>query len=245
MATIDSKISRLLNTLTSCREYIGYENLGFSIRNIRCFSKIIKLQREGNKIEIPTFLKSYTESYLHAEDSEFLIPFGAISNRPEEIKTPIVAISKLLERTLSLGYPPYTIKCDGNVYYGSTGFILDENFNILLMPVLVREDLDNTCTYRNIKLYIHPKVFVENNKVYRLITTKLIPRILSEGVFISSSYSGLVSSSSVCNYIIPEISILDVTDKFISTATPLRDVDTNLNDVLKDNINDIYSILCP
>lgn len=213
------------------------------------FSNILRVKKVGNSIEIPMFIRDIVERKLidDRECNEILIPLNVQKYYPRQIKTPEVAIKNIFDYISPLCMLD-KVKCGNEVYIGTKGILLNSNFDILFMPVLTGIINDYKVTYTGVKIYINPCTTYSINKTESIIFSKLIPCIVANGVFVEKPFNsmGEYSFNTYSPIITPEVSILDITNRFIikprSNELPNED---NIENILENSIDDIIRGICP
>ena len=143
----------------------------------------------------------------------------------------------------------------GEVYYGGNGFILDKDYNVLLLYVLHGlKNSDRTVTYKAGRIYVHPKVFVSKGLLEKGIVKTIIPAFVTDGIEINQE--SLDATSQTINLPIwgpnhrsteytrplPEIVIADVTERFIvkpKKPTPVTYNNEAMNDFLLEHLEEV------
>jgi hypothetical protein len=143
----------------------------------------------------------------------------------------------------------------GEVYYGGNGFILDKDYNVLLLYTLHGlKNSDRTVTYKTGRIYVHPKVFVSNGLLEKGIVKTIIPAFVTDGIEISQESLGATSQTinvpvwrpdgrrAGVTRPLPEIVIADVTERFIVKPVKPNPVTYNneaMNDFLLEHLDEV------
>lgn len=148
----------------------------------------------------------------------------------------------------------------GEVYYGGNGYILDKDYNILILYTLHGVMEDRTLHYKTGRIYVNPKVFVSNGIVEKGIIKTVIPAFVQEGIRINGANIEGVTYQEINRHMpirneygritgytspIPEIVVADVTDRFIvkpKKATPSTFSNEAMNDYLLEHLDEVVQM---
>lgn len=145
----------------------------------------------------------------------------------------------------------------GEVYYGGNGYILDKDYNILILYTLhgVMEDRILHC--KTGRIYVNPKVFVSNGLIEKGIIKTVIPAFVQEGIMVDTNNIGVIAqdintirrnSNGFITHVIkplPEIIVADVTDRFIvrpKKPTPSTFNNDAMNDYLLEHLDEVIQM---
>lgn len=123
-------------------------------------------------------------------------------------------------------------------YYGTNGLIMDNNFRVLFMTVMVCSLTDDELKVNSYKAYVHPIVSIAETSVEKAIYTKLVPKCITEYFNINTGNNiDLKTFSSV------EVVFEDVTNKFIVKPLAPSNMDYNeeIKSLMANNIDDIVN----
>lgn len=228
---------------------------GVFIRN--AYSKFMKISINLNEPNyIPFFMVKYitklmngTVGYgrdkfdivlpLHWQYSEIVRGFASFMTKTSLIRRANQGMLKQLTEP------------SGTIWYVRTGLIMDNNFNITVMPVAKVEFNKEKPGFKVTEfiLNVNPKVFMSDNKlVCTNILKTMIPYYLKEGVYCSYgyTYSDLPKCNGKFNYYEPTIEVKDRTKEFVvSVAQPTTieecedagDILVNHLDAIENNFN--------
>lgn len=146
----------------------------------------------------------------------------------------------------------------GEVYYGGNGYILDKDYNILILYTLHGVmGRDRLLHYKTGRIYVNPKVFISNGIVEKGIIKTVIPAFVQEGIMIDTSSIGATAqeiNTSIRNpngFVVqvikplPEIVVADVTDRFIvkpKKPTPSTFSNEAMNDYLLEHLDEVVQM---
>ena len=148
----------------------------------------------------------------------------------------------------------------GEVYYGGNGYILDKDYNILILYTLHGVMEDRTLHYKTGRIYVNPKVFVSNGIVEKGIIKTVIPAFVQEGIRINGANIEGVTYQEINTHMpirneygritgytspIPEIVVADVTGRFIvkpKKPTPSTFNNEAMNDYLLEHLDEVVQM---
>lgn len=227
-------------------------NINYSKNNV--FPLFFKVSLQGNKVELPIFIREYVEDYLFPElgkinISNVILNFytdGYGNKKSFKSADSIIRyLSVYSPNSSSLYLATETNK--GEIYYGCNGIIFNKDMVPLILNSIEYEITDFIPTRKKVNSYIHPSVFYSGGTVEKCIANKIIPFIMQNGI--EMDFSGSSVSDNI-NYIgigkvIPELSTTNVFDKFFCKPI-LQSVEysnDNINDMLNRNIDDVFKII--
>lgn len=230
-------------------------NYGYNRNSVRLdlsrdkvFNKSLIVDISEENVEIPTIARVYYESTiwhnLQTPSSIERVVLPLYVNGTEKSRRTFDGIIR--EFFASTTFDERLVKVitgRGDVYYGGSGLILDENFEPLLMCGLKARKVpnENNMEYYRAVCYIHPKVFVEPSKlVNKGIIKKLIPLYTTADIrFPDDMFTHNSNNKKV------EIIIDDFSRFFVSPIAPIPNKcnDSTLNKCLNDNIEEILNLI--
>ena len=116
---------------------------------------------------------------------------------------------------------------------------------------------DRLLHYKTGRIYVNPKVFVSNGLIEKGIIKTVIPAFVQEGIMVGSSRTGITiqeinnpirnANGHIVEYTepIPEIVVIDVTDRFIikpKKPTPSTFNNEAMNDYLLEHLEEVVEI---
>lgn len=241
--------------------YYGGLPSSINYGNNNVFSLFFKVKTCGNRIELPIFGREVVQAKIltslqTGHRGDIVIPFIIDGNRfpPFRSIDTLLKHFTLIRPNINAMYRSAKTN-KGEVYYGTEGLIFDKDMNPLFMSSIECDIEGTTIIYRKVKAYIHPSVFYSEGTVEKCLINKIIPYSLKKGIVISNRYRVSNVKNSV-NYsdpdhcegyyrAVPEIVVTDVKDKFFCKPVPPSSTfrDKELNEFLKDNLNDVLSIM--
>ena len=208
----------------------------FSYSNNNVFERFLETDLLGNKIECPVMARKYVEPALMKRVSSFGLPVVEkvsiplyTEHRPTSRRT-ASSIFKFFERETQTRIDK-VVTNKGEVYYGGKGIILNAEFKVLALCVLEYnlKEGEELPVLNKLKTYIHPSVFLSNGLIEKGIIKTYIPSLIEENIYYPTwltSMRGASASSKV------EVTISDVTDKFIKTP-----VKPKVSEFTEENVN--------
>lgn len=168
---------------------------GFSVEVSNSFyydsvlSKVFRIKYADNNFEIPLF---GINNFMRAIDFNFPRPDGVFYmplrynsiTSANTYKTP----SMLFYNLISSGSIKSAISSKHELYYGGSGIIMDAHKNPIILCV-VSADKNTDWTFKELIMYINPKVFVSSGVLEKFIVSRLIPYIVSNGITFTRDYS--------------------------------------------------------
>jgi hypothetical protein len=234
--------------------------LNFSNNNI--FNVFLRTDISGNEVDVPLNCRGAVEGAIYENYlvsgtvKEFSVALYE-NNYPQSKRT-ANAIFKAFQQADRKNRMLKITTNKGEVYYGGNGFILDKDYNILLLYVLHGiKNPDRTVTYKTGRIYVNPKVFVSNDLLEKGIIKTVIPAFVQEGIMVDTNNIGVTaqdintsirSSNGWVTQVtkpIPEIIVADVTDRFIvrpKKPTPSTFNNEAMNDYLLEHLDEVVKM---
>lgn len=235
-------------------------NLAFENHNV--FNLFLRVDISGPEIDVPLMCKYKVEEGLLSN-----------YNQPNSLKEMAVALFEnsypQSRRTANAIFKTFQMNNNrdrlmkittntGEVYYGGNGYILDKDYNLLILYTLhgVMER-DRLLHYKTGRIYVNPKVFVSNGIVEKGIIKTVIPAFVQEGIRIDTSNievtaqeinTTIRNSNGFVTQVIkplPEIIVADVTDRFIvkpKKPTPSTFSNEAMNDYLLEHLDEVVQM---
>lgn len=208
----------------------------FSYSNNNVFERFLETDLLGNKIECPVMARKYVEPALMERVSSFGLPVVEkvsiplyTEHRPTSRRT-ASSIFKFFERETQTRIDK-VVTNKGEVYYGGKGIILNAEFKVLALCVLeynLKEEKELP-VLNKLKTYIHPSVFLSNGLVEKGIIKTYIPSLIEENIYYPTWLTSTREASASSKV---EVTISDVTDKFIKTP-----VKPKVSEFTEENVN--------
>lgn len=262
---ISAQLNRLLHDIFMSRGYVpllGFTGPGLNLEKDNIFKLFLNVDITGNEVDVPLMCRSIVEAKIKnnfniesEEDKTKRVSITLLENGSSQVRRSASTIFKtfatlpLRDRILKIVTPK------GEVYYGNRGFILDKDYNLLILYVLhAVKNADNTWTYKTGRIYVNPRVFTSNGLVEKHIIKTIIPAFIEQGIKIdtyNNNIPGGIISQEIYLRIegtysytlpIPEIMIADVTDKFITIPKKLSPATFNsdaMNDFLLEHLEEV------
>lgn len=234
--------------------------LNFSNNNV--FNVFLKTDISGNEVDVPLNCRRAVEGAIYENYlvsgtvKEFSVALYE-NNYPRSKRT-ANAIFKAFQQFDRRNRMLKITTNKGEVYYGGNGFILDKDYNILLLYVLHGiKNPDRTVTYKTGRIYVNPKVFVSNDLLEKGIIKTVIPAFVQGGININTGSNGATSQEIVMpihrpdgriagtTNPLPEIVVADVTDRFIvkpKKPTPSTFNNEAMNDYLLEHLDEVVKM---
>lgn len=234
-------------------------NLAFENHNV--FNLFLRVDISGPEIDVPLMCKYKVEEGLLSN-----------YNQPNSLKEMAVALFEnsypQSRRTANAIFKTFQMNNNrdrlmkittntGEVYYGGNGYILDKDYNLLILYTLHGVMEDRILHYKTGRIYVNPKVFVSNGLIEKGIIKTVIPAFVQEGIVVGSSRTGITFQEindpirNVFGSIvevtkpIPEIVVTDVTDRFIvkpKKPTPSTFNNEAMNDYLLEHLEEVVEM---
>lgn len=235
-------------------------HLAFENNNV--FNLFLKVDISGPEIDVPLMCKNKVEDGLldnfSNPNSIKEVAIALFENGSSQSRRTANAIFKSFQMIEMENRLMKIITHTGEIYYGGKGYILDKDYNILILYTLhgVMEE-DRLLHYKTGRIYVNPKVFVSNGIVEKGIIKTVIPAFIQEGIRINTNNIGSTfqeinmpisnSFGRITGYTtpIPEIVIADVTDRFIvkpKKPTPSTFSNEAMNDYLLEHLDEVVQM---
>ena len=218
------------------------------------YNKFLSVDISNSQVEIPIFYRTVIENYIYGGThpstyntdnvaEEIVIPLycDVITHTK---KSPVSIIKELFYYTSIYCRLKKIITNSGEVYYGGRGLILDKDFTPLFMSTLIGEKhLDSpnlVFTYNKSVIYIHPKVFLSDDFINKIILRKVIPVYLTKPVHIHVRSK---FKNNLVHHFTPQIIVKDVSNWFkkINPSEVSKCSNENLNQILINNVDDVLN----
>lgn len=230
-------------------ESTNISEVGQTLDNHNIFNRYCVTDITGDNIEIPLITRVAVEDVImqnlnwDKDYTKVVVPM--YTNAPSQSRRTSDSIIKdFFSRVHFSQRLKKIITNKGEIYYGGRGIIFDSDFNpLFLCTINGKKDLQvsmNKLLYDKITIYIHPKVFINNEGIIqKAIVKKLIP------FYVSNRFNLIGSRVFISNpNITAEVVIADASSKFIETPekpSPQKCSNEILNQLLIDNIDDVLN----
>ena len=233
-------------------------NLAFENHNV--FNLFLRVDISGPEIDVPLMCKYRVEEGLLSN-----------YNQPNSLKEMAVALFEnsypQSRRTANAIFKAFQMNNNrdrlmkittntGEVYYGGNGYILDKDYNLLILYTLHGVMEDRILHYKTGRIYVNPKVFVSNGLVEKGIIKTVIPAFVQEGIMVDTHNIEVTAQdiniairnqngSVVQVKPLPEIVVADVTDRFIvkpKKPTPSTFSNEAMNDYLLEHLGEVVQM---
>lgn len=233
-------------------------NLAFENHNV--FNLFLRVDISGPEIDVPLMCKYKVEEGLLSN-----------YNQPNSLKEMAVALFEnsypQSRRTANAIFKTFQMNNNrdrlmkittdtGEVYYGGNGYILDKDYNLLILYTLHGVMEDRILHYKTGRIYVNPKVFVSNGLIEKGIIKTVIPAFVQKGIMVDTNNIGVTAQD--INIVIrnqngfvvqvkplPEIVVADVTDRFIvkpKKPTPSTFSNEAMNDYLLEHLDEVVQM---
>ena len=240
-------------------EYIK-PNLAFENNNV--FNLFLRVDISGPEIDVPLMCKYKVEegllcNYNYPNSLKEMAVALFENNYPQSRRT-ANAIFKTFQMNNTRDRLMKITTNSGEVYYGGNGYILDKDYNLLILYTLHGVMEDRVLHYKTGRIYVNPKVFVSNGIVEKGIIKTVIPAFVQEGIRIArANIEGVTyqeinipirneyGSAISYTFPIPEIVVADVTDRFIvkpKKPTPSTFNNEAMNDYLLEHLDKVVQM---
>lgn len=234
-------------------------HLAFENNNV--FNLYLKVDISGPEIDVPLMCRTQVEIALsNNQTSGFNIREVAVAlfnnNYPVERRT-ANSIFKSFQMSDTRDRLVKITTNNGEVYYGGNGYILDKDYNLLILYTLHGVMGDRLLHYKTGRIYVNPKVFVSNGLVEKDIIKTVIPAFVQEGIMVDTNNRGVTvqeintSTRNQNGFVtqvtkpLPEIIVADVTDRFIvrpKKPTPSTFNNEAMNDYLLEHLEEVVEM---
>ena len=261
---ISVQLNRQLHAIFLNRGSISFPDyikphLAFENNNV--FNLFLRVDISGPEIDVPLMCKYRVEKGLldnfnHSNSLKEVAVTLFENSHPQSRRT-ANAIFKAFQMNDNRDRLIKITTNTGEVYYGGNGYILDKDYNILILYTLHGVMEDRILHYKTGRIYVNPKVFVSNGIVEKGIIKTVIPAFVQEGIMIDTGNIGVTSQEitmpirneygSFAGYTppIPEIVVADVTDRFIvKPKKPIPSTFSNeaMNDYLLEHLDEVVQM---
>ena len=233
-------------------------HLAFENNNV--FNLFLKVDISGPEIDVPLMCKNKVEDGLldnfNYPNSLKEVAVTLFENSYPQPRRTANAIFKTFQMNDRRDRLMKITTNTGGVYYGGNGYILDKDYNLLILYTLHGVMEDRILYYKTGRIYVNPKVFVSNGIVEKGIIKTVIPAFVQEGIMVDTNNIGVTAQD--INTIIrnsngfvqvieplPEIVIADVTDRFIvkpKKPTPSTFSNEAMNDYLLEHLDEVVKM---
>lgn len=236
-------------------------HLAFENNNV--FNLFLRVDISGPEIDVPLMCRYKVEEGLFSNynqpNSLKEMAVALFENSYPQSRRTANAIFKTLQMNDTRDRLMKITTNNGEVYYGGNGYILDKDYNILILYTLhgvIGED--RILHYKTGRIYVNPKVFVSNGLIEKGIIKTVIPAFVQEGIMVDTSSFIGVTAQDINTYIrnsngfltqvikpLPEIIVADVTDRFIvrpKKPTPSTFNNDTMNDYLLEHLDEVVKM---
>lgn len=241
----------------------GYIKPHLAFENNNVFNLFLRVDISGPEIDVPLMCKYKVEEGLlsnyNQPNSLKEMAVSLFENSYPQSRRTANAIFKTFQMNDTRDRLMKITTNNGEVYYGGNGYILDKDYNLLILYTLhgvIGED--RILHYKTGRIYVNPKVFVSNGLIEKGIIKTVIPAFVQEGIMVdTSSFTG-VTAQDINTYIrnsngfltqvikpLPEIIVADVTDRFIvrpKKPTPSTFNNDTMNDYLLEHLDEVVKM---
>lgn len=234
-------------------------NLAFENNNV--FNLFLRVDISGPEIDVPLMCKYKVEGGLLSN-----------YNQPNSLKEMAVALFEnsypQSRRTANAIFKTFQMNDNnrnrlmkittntGEVYYGGNGYILDKDYNLLILYTLHGVMEDRILHYKTGRIYVNPKVFVSNGLIEKGIIKTVIPAFVQEGIMVDTNNIEVtaqdinIAIGNQNGFVqvikpLPEIVVADVTDRFIvkpKKPTPSTFSNEAMNDYLLEHLDEVVQM---
>ena len=234
-------------------------HLAFENNNV--FNLFLRIDISGPEIDVPLMCKYRVEEGLlsnyNSPNSLKEVAVALFDNSYPQSRRTANAIFKTFQMNDNRDRLMKITTNTGEVYYGGNGYILDKDYNILILYTLHGVMEDRILHYKTGRIYVNPKVFVSNGLIEKGIIKTVIPSFVQEGIGIDTNNIGVTAQEVVMPIYrpdgrvqgytrpLPEIIVADVTDRFIirpKKPTPSTFSNEAMNDYLLEHLNEVIQM---
>lgn len=230
-------------------------NLAFENNNV--FNLFLRVDISGPEIDVPLMWKYKVEEGLlsnyNQPNSLKEMAVALFENSHPQSRRTANAIFKTFQMNDNRNRLMKITTNTGEVYYGGNGYILDKDYNLLILYTLHGVMEDRILHYKTGRIYVNPKVFVSKGIVEKGIIKTVIPAFVQEGIIVDTNNIGVTAQDiniAIRNqngFIrvikpLPEIVVADVTDRFIvkpKKPTPSTFSNEAMNDYLLEHLDEV------
>lgn len=241
-------------------QFPDYIRTSLAFENNNVFNLFLRVDISGPEIDVPLMCKYKVEEGLLSN-----------YNQPNSLKEMAVALFEnsypQSRRTANAIFKTFQMNDNrnrlmkittntGEVYYGGNGYILDKDYNLLILYTLHGVMEDRILHYKTGRIYVNPKVFVSKGIVEKGIIKTVIPAFVQEGIMVDTNNIGVTAQDiniAIRNQNgfgqvikpLPEIVVADVTDRFIvkpKKPTPSTFSNEAMNDYLLEHLDEVVQM---
>ena len=243
-------------------EFPDYIKPHLVLENNNVFTLFLRVDISGPEIDVPLMCKYRVEEGLLSNynypNSVKEVAVTLFENSYAQARRTANAIFKTFQMNDNRDRLMKIITNTGEVYYGGNGYILDKDYNILILYTLHGVMEDRILHYKTGRIYVNPKVFVSNGIVEKGIIKTVIPAFVQEGIRIARANIEGVTYQEInipirnergrtidYTLLIPEIVVADVTDRFIvkpKKPTPSTFNNEAMNDYLLEHLDEVVQM---
>lgn len=263
---ISAQLNRQLHDIFMNRgaiQFPDYIKLHLAFENNNVFNLFLRVDISGPEIDVPLMCKYKVEEGLlsnyNQPNSLKEMAVALFENSYPQSRRTANAIFKTFQMNDTRDRLMKITTNNGEVYYGGNGYILDKDYNLLILYTLhgvIGED--RILHYKTGRIYVNPKVFVSNGLIEKGIIKTVIPAFVQEGIMVATSSFIGVTAQDINTYIrnsngfltqvikpLPEIIVADVTDRFIvrpKKPTPSTFNNDTMNDYLLEHLDEVVKM---
>lgn len=244
-------------------QFPNYIKSHLAFENNNVFNLFLRVDISGPEIDVPLMCKYKVEegllsNYIQPNSLKEMAVSLFENSYPQSRRT-ANAIFKTFQMNDTRDRLMKITTNNGEVYYGGNGYILDKDYNLLILYTLhgvIGEDRILHC--KTGRIYVNPKVFVSNGLIEKGIIKTVIPAFVQEGIMVGTSSFIGVTAHDINTYIrnsndfltqvikpLPEIIVADVTDRFIvrpKKPTPSTFNNDAMNDYLLEHLDEVVKM---
>lgn len=261
---ISAQLNRQLHDIFLSRGAIQFPNYikpNLAFENHNVFNLFLRVDISGPEIDVPLMCKYKVEEGLlsnyNQPNSLKEMAVALFENSYPQSRRTANAIFKTFQRNDTRDRLIKITTNTGEVYYGGNGYILDKDYNLLILYTLHGVMEDRILHYKTGRIYVNPKVFVSNGLIEKGIIKTVIPAFVQEGIRIDTNNIGVTAQEitvhtrneyGLINYgtaPLPEIIVADVTDRFIirpKKPTPSTFSNDAMNDYLLEHLDEVVQM---
>ena len=224
-------------------------NLAFENHNV--FNLFLRVDISGPEIDVPLMCKYKVEEGLlsnyNQPNSLKEVAVALFENSYPQSRRTANAIFKTFQMNDNRDRLMKITTNTGEVYYGGNGYILDKDYNLLILYTLHGVMEDRILYYKTGRIYVNPKVFVSNGLIEKSIIKTVIPAFVQEGIMVDTINIAIRNQNGFVQVIkpLPEIVVADVTDRFIvkpKKPTPSTFSNEAMNDYLLEHLDEVVQM---
>lgn len=263
---ISAQLNRQLHDIFMNRgaiQFPDYIKPHLAFENNNVFNLFLRVDISGPEIDVPLMCKYKVEEGLlsnyNQPNSLKEMAVSLFENSYPQLRRTANAIFRTLQMNNTRDRLMKIITNNDEVYYGGNGYILDKDYNLLILYTLhgvIGED--RILHYKTGRIYVNPKVFVSNGLIEKGIIKTVIPAFVQEGIRVDTSNLIRVAAQDINTLIknsngfvaqvikpLPEIIVADVTDRFIvrpKKPTPSTFNNDAMNDYLLEHLDEVVKM---